>query len=78
MLSDHIKQDIFLAYQAGSCVLLYESSAEARAFLYYFRSAISDQMSTMVSWSFETGLKQVLSNCTVNDVSIKAVSLKLL
>ena len=28
MLSDHIKQDIFLAFQTGGCLLLHETSAE--------------------------------------------------
>ena len=29
VLSDHIKQDIFLAFQSGGCLLLHESSAES-------------------------------------------------
>ena len=29
MLSDHIKQYIFLAFQTGGCLLLHESSAES-------------------------------------------------
>ena len=29
VLSDHIKQDIFLAFQTGGCLLLHESSAES-------------------------------------------------
>ena len=43
MLSDHIKQDIFLAFQTGGCLLLYESSAESScmSFLHYFHAAIS-------------------------------------
>ena len=31
-LSDHIKQDIFLAFQTGGCLLLHESSSEAHSF----------------------------------------------
>ena len=45
MLSDHIKQDIFLAFQTGGCLLLYESSAESScSFLRYFHSAISNHL----------------------------------
>ena len=29
VLSDHIKQDIFLAFQTGDCLLLHESGAES-------------------------------------------------
>ena len=29
VLSDHIKQDVFLAFQTGDCLLLHESSAES-------------------------------------------------
>ena len=29
LLSDHIKHDIFLAFQTGGCILLNESSAES-------------------------------------------------
>ena len=39
---DHIKQDIFLAFQTGGCLLLHGSSAESScmSFLHYFHSAI--------------------------------------
>ena len=42
MLSDYIKQDIFLAFQTGGCLLLYESITESSCtrFLYYFYAAI--------------------------------------
>ena len=38
VLSDHIKQDMFLTFQTGGCLLLHESSAEScRSFLHYFQ-----------------------------------------
>ena len=46
VLSDHIKQDIFLAFRAVGCLLLHESSAENyRSFLCYFHSAVSNHLS---------------------------------
>ena len=33
VMRDHIKQDIFLAFQTGGCLLLHESSAESSALL---------------------------------------------
>ena len=33
VISDRIKQDIFLAFQTGNCLLLHESSAESSALL---------------------------------------------
>ena len=45
VLSDHIKQDIFLAFQTGGCLLLHESSAESWSFLCFFHSAISTHLS---------------------------------
>ena len=57
VLSDHIKQEIFLAFQTGGCLLLYESSAESScmSFLYYFHSAISNklmhELSVLLSFS---------------------------
>ena len=47
VLSNHIKQDIFLAFQTGGCLLLHESSAESsrRSFLHYFHAAISNHLS---------------------------------
>ena len=44
VLSDHIKQYIFLALQTGGRLLLHESSAESScmSFLHYFHAAISD------------------------------------
>ena len=56
VLSDHIKQDIFLAFQTGGCLLLHESSAESsssRSFLCFFHSAISNHLSILISMSSE-------------------------
>ena len=56
VLSDHIKQDMFLAFQAGGRLLLNDRSAESscrRSFLRYFHSAISNHLSTAVSMSPE-------------------------
>ena len=50
VLSDHIIQDIFLAFQTGGCLLLHESSAEScRSFLHYFHSATSNHLSIGIS-----------------------------
>ena len=53
---DHVKQDIFLAFQTGGCLLLHESSAESScmSFLHYFHSAISNHMSEVISMSPES------------------------
>ena len=53
VLSDHIKQDIFLAFQTGGCLLLPESSAEGSCMscMHYFRSAISNHLSIAISMS---------------------------
>ena len=53
VFSDHIKQDIFLAFQAGGCLLLHESSAESScmSFLHYSNSAISNHLSKAISMS---------------------------
>ena len=62
VLSDHIKQDIFLAFQTGGCLLLHESIAERSVlvqkarklcFLQYFHSAISNHLSIAISMSPE-------------------------
>ena len=47
VLSDHIQQGIFLAFQTGGCLLLYESSAESScmSFMDYFHTAISNHLS---------------------------------
>ena len=51
VLSDHIKQDIFLAFQTGGCLLLYENRAECSFMLiHYFDSAISSHLN---GWSLE-------------------------
>ena len=52
-LSNHIKQDICLAFQTGGCLLLHESSAESscRSFLRNFHSAISNHLSIAISMS---------------------------
>ena len=53
-LSDHIKQDIFLAFQAGGCILLHESSAESScSFLCYFHTVISNHLSIVIFMSPE-------------------------
>ena len=54
--SDYIKQDIFLAFQTGGCLLLHESSTESssRSFLHYFHSAISNHRSIAISMSDES------------------------
>ena len=53
MLSDHIKQDIFLAFQIGGCLFVHESSAESscRSFLHYFYAQISNHLSIAISMS---------------------------
>ena len=55
VLSNHIKQDIFLAFQTGGCLLLHESSAESfcGSFLRYFHSAINNHRSITISMSPE-------------------------
>ena len=47
VLSDHIQQDIFWAFQTGGCLLLNESIAESPCmdFLHYFHAAISNHLS---------------------------------
>ena len=56
-IGDHIKQDIFLAFQTGCCLLLHESSAQSSAsytsFLHYFHSAISNHLQITISVSSE-------------------------
>ena len=44
VLSDHLQQDIVLAFQTGGCLLLHEGSAESSSmsFMHYFHSAISN------------------------------------
>ena len=63
LLSDHIKQAMFWAFQTGDCLLLNESSAErycGRTFLRYFHSAISNHLSISMSMPLVDGhLKQV-------------------
>ena len=53
VLRHHIKQDIFLAFQTGGCLLLHEGSAESRSFLRYFHLAISNHLSIVISMSPE-------------------------
>ena len=55
VFSDHIKQDIILAFQTGGCLLLHECSAESScmSFLHYFHSAISNHLSIAMSMSPE-------------------------
>ena len=52
VLSDHIRKDIFLAFQTGGCLLLPESIAES-SFLHYFHSALSNHLSIAISMSTE-------------------------
>ena len=53
VLSEHIQQDILLAFfQTGGCLLLNESSAES-SFLHYFLSAISNHRSIAIFMSPE-------------------------
>ena len=53
VLSNHMKQDLFLTFQADGCLLLDESSAESSCFLLYFQSAINNHMSVAISMSPE-------------------------
>ena len=68
MLSDQIKQDMFLAFQTGGCLLLHESS-----FLCYLHSAMSNHLSIAISIhlngrSLKTGLT-VYCRCDLdNDI----------
>ena len=63
VFSDHIKQDICLAFQTGGCLLLYGGSAES--FLRYFHSAISNHLLTAISMSPEWMVAVNRFNCTV-------------
>ena len=67
VLSDHIKQDIFLAFQTGGCLIRHESSAESSClrFLHYFHSAISNHLSMVISMSPKWMAAQSMLNCTV-------------
>ena len=55
VLRDHIKPDIFFAFQTGGCLSLHESSAESscKGILPYFHSAISNYLSIVISMSPE-------------------------
>ena len=71
MLSDHIKQDIFLAFQTGGCLLLDESIAESSCILLhessvesYFHSAIGNHLSIAISMSPEWVVAYNRFNCT--------------
>ena len=64
VLSDHVKQDMFLAFQTGGHLLLNESSAES---FRYFHSTISNHLSITISMSPEwtvakTGLTVLPNN----------------
>ena len=48
VLSDHMKQDIFLAFQTGGCLLMHKSIAERS-----FHLAISNHLSIAISMSPE-------------------------
>ena len=62
MLSNHIKPDIFLAFQTGGCLLLHESSAKAPAgfsALLSFSNLLSIAIimsPEMNGWSLKTSL----------------------
>ena len=47
VLSDHIQQYIFWAFQTGGCLLLYDCRAESScmSFLHYFHTAINNHLS---------------------------------
>ena len=55
VLSDHIKQDIFLAIQAGGCLLLHESRAQELSALLSFSNKQPPVYSDY-GWSHKTGL----------------------
>ena len=65
VLSNHIKQDIFLAFHTGGCLLLHESSAESscRSFLRYFHAAINNHLSMLISMSPERVVAYNRFNC---------------
>ena len=48
VIINHIKQDIFLAFQTGGCLLLHESSAESSCLLLHESSA---ELSALLSFS---------------------------
>ena len=43
VLSDHIKQDIFLDVPTGGCLLLYESSAESSCMIFSAQLSFSNK-----------------------------------
>ena len=52
VLSDHRKQDVFLAFQTGGCLLLHESRTESSYLsICYFHSAISKHPCIAISMS---------------------------
>ena len=55
-----MKQDIFLAFQTSSCLLLHESSS----FMHYFHSAISNHLSIAMSMSPEWIVALNRFNCS--------------
>ena len=66
MLRDHIKEDIFLFFQASGCLLLHESSAELSALLslsnYHLSIAISMSSEWMVAYNRFNGTLLISSN----------------
>ena len=67
VLSDHIKQDIFLAFQTGGCLLLHESSAESLCmsfctpFIQQLATTCQQQFPCVLNgWSLETDLTVVV------------------
>ena len=75
VLSDHIKLDIFLAFQTGGCLLLHESSAEntCRSFLHYFHAAISNHLSIAISMSPEWVVAYNRFNCSKDEDQLQGL-----
>ena len=63
VLSEHIKQDIFLAFQAGGCLLLHESSAESSCGT-FIQQYLSSHLSIGISMSPEWMVALNRFNCT--------------
>ena len=58
VFSEHIQQDIFLAFKKGGCLLLHESSAES------LHSSISNHLSIAISMSPEWMVAKNRFNCS--------------
>ena len=66
VLSDHLQQEIFWAFQTGGGLLLHESCAESScmSFLHYFHSAISNHLSIVIFMFPEWMVAKNWFNCT--------------